>query len=644
MPDSLNDVIRGNSTHREFGSIAESHTFTPDFLNTVRGGFNRVVANNSYSVSAVNPVAANHSLAAVPGKFAPSIGITGITGFAGGLGTPPQYAWTWNSFQGYDDAFLTKGRHALKVGLSFERDQNNVLGTIGVGGGWGFSSFSNFLTNIPSSFSAQLPGTETERGFRQSIAGAYVQDDVRWRPNLSLNLGLRYEMATVPSEVNGRQVSLRSPTDATSHIGATLFSNPTLRNFEPRVGFAWAPFSDGKTSVRSGFGLFDVLPLTSEYVIAEIAAAPFTNTGSVVPPPSGTFPAGGLGLISVSSALRGIYVQPNPPRNYVMQWNLSIQRELISTLTGMLAYVGNRGVHQPFRADDINIVLPTLTPQGYEWPAPAGSGTRMNPNFGRIDNLSWSSNSFYDAFEAQLRKQMSHNWQLQASYTWGKAIDQGSASTIGDPFGNSISSLSAFDPTLRKGLSDFNVAHTLVLNSTWTLPSFHSLSGAASAVLGGWELGGIYQVRTGLPFTPLLGGDPLGLNSNDPFDYPDRVSGPGCTDPVNPGNVNNYIKLQCFAFPSPSTRLGTTRRNSVIGPGLSDLDFSLFKNNRIPRVSENFNIQFRMEVFNILNHANFQAPNNTLFDQSGVPVPGAGEITSTTTTAREIQFGLKVIF
>ena len=647
LPDSLNDVIRGNQTNREFGTLEERHVFSPALVNTARAGINRVVAHNSYSVSAVNPAAGDKTLGSVPGRYAPGIGVTGITGFQGGLGTPPQYDWTWNSFQAYDEAFFTKARHNLRFGFSFERDQDNVWGTIGLGGGWSFASLQNFLTNHPNTFGAQLPGTVTERGFRQSIVGAYLQDDFRWRPNFTVNLGVRYEISTVPTEVHNMQTSLQSPSASTAQIGGTLFSNPTLRNFEPRLGFAWDPFGGGKTSVRGGFGIFDVLPLVSEYAIAEIAASPYTLYGTTSSVPGGSFPSGGVALLSAPSTRRTMYVQSNPPRNYVMQWNLSLQHQLGSTLTGTLTYVGNRGVHQPFRADDINIVLPTsLTSQGYLWPTPRGSGTQMNPNFGRIDNLSWTSNSLYDALEAELTKHMSQNWQLHASYTWGKAIDQGSASTIGDPFASSISSLYFFDPKLRRGLSDYNVAQNLVIDTTWTLPSFHSMPAVASAVLGSWELGGIYQARTGLPFTPVLGGDALGLNSNDPWDFPDRLFGAGCGNPVNPQNASNYIKLQCFAFPNPGTRLGNNRRNSVIGPGLSDLDFTLFKNISVKRLSDSFNVQFRAELFNILNRANFLSPidNSALFDQSGNPVAFAGAIDSTSTTAREIQLGVKVTF
>jgi hypothetical protein len=189
-------------------------------------------------------------------------------------------------------------------------------------------------------------------------------------------------------------------------------------------------------------------------------------------------------------------------------------------------------------------------------------------------------------------------------------------------------------------------------------------------IAGGWQLGTLFKAADGVPFTPTFGtdGDPLGLNSSDPWDFPNRLSGPGCRTLVNPGNPNNYIKTQCFAVPTaPSAAFynqycdpnvgvapqcfnlrGNAGRNILNGPGLMDLDFSIFKNNPVPRISETFNIQFRAEVFNILNRANFNVPvspdNTDIFDSSGKPTGVAGLLTSTSTTAREIQFGLKIVW
>jgi hypothetical protein len=161
----------------------------------------------------------------------------------------------------------------------------------------------------------------------------------------------------------------------------------------------------------------------------------------------------------------------------------------------------------------------------------------------------------------------------------------------------------------------------------------------------GWQLGGIYKASSGQPFTPILGGDPAGMKLDETSERPNRLAGPGCGTLTNPGNPNHYIKTECLAFPG-ANRWGNLGRNTLVGPGVSKLDVSVFKNNRIRRISETFNAQFRAEFFNILNHANFASPTDhaTVFDQSGNPISSAGLITSTQTISRQIQFALKLIW
>jgi len=241
---------------------------------------------------------------------------------------------------------------------------------------------------------------------------------------------------------------------------------------------------------------------------------------------------------------------------------------------------------------------------------------------------------------------MSHGFQAQASYTWSRSIDTSSGSTDGDQFLNGISSLFFFDRRVRRAPSDFNVGQNLVLTYDWNIPTPRGVSGILAWPVSGWEWGGILTAQGGVPFTPLLDGDVLGLNSSDTPDFPARLNGPGCKSAVNPGNPDNYITHECFAFPATPNLLVSSGRNTLVGPGLVTFDMSLFKNNPIKRISETFNVQFRTEFFNILNHANFSPPtdNNIIFDGDGNPVPGAGAITSTSTTSRQIQFALKVVW
>jgi len=663
-PDNLDTQLIASPTSGYMVGVEESHLFSPTLMNSVRGGYHRVTAFPEQSVKAINPLAADLSLGSFAGRAAPSISVPGLNDFSGGFGALSSQGFYWNSIQAYDDAFLTKGNHLIKVGFAFERMQmnNRILPD---NGNFKFGSLQDFLTNQPQSFNGAPPANVSGHGDRQTLFGGYLQDDWRTRHNLTLNLGLRYEMVTVPTEVENKISNLVSFTSTAPKLGSPYFNNPTLRNFEPRVGVAWDPFGNGKTAVRAAFGIFDVLPLIYEFSGAIGTSAPFTEKVAATGTP-GSFPTGIVATIFGSgppppTSLRYGSIQVNPPRNYLMLWNLNIQRELTPSTTFMIGYVGNHGVHMLNRADDVNMVIPQATPQGLLWPFPAGSGTILNPVIGDIRGEYWTGTSLYDALELQLTRRMSHGFHVQASYTWGKNIDTGSASVIGDPFTNSITSPLWFCSACRRGLSDFNIGQTLVVNYVWDVPTPENWGAVASHLLGGWQLRGIVTVETGVPFTPLIGGDPLGENSTDPFAYPGRVAGPGCGSPVNPGNPSNYIKLQCFSVPMASPSIaalctpfsnvpgscenlfGNVGRNSVIGPGLATWDFSVVKNTHI---NERFNVQFRAELFNILNKANFGTPvdNSTFFDSGGNPVGGAGALDTTSTTSRQVQLGLKVIF
>jgi hypothetical protein len=674
QPDAYNVVLLSYLTNRQVFILEQNHIFSPSLVNSVRVGYNRDSSDGQQTTKAINPEAGDPSLGPVPGHDAAKLSVAGLATFGGGLGAQDNFRYRWNSFQVYDDAFLSKGLHSLKFGAAIEREQLNELAIADPNGAFSFGSLTDFLTGTPQVFTAAFPNLLTERGLRQTIVGLYAQDDWRWRPNLTLNLGLRYEMATVPTEVQGKLSNLYNLTDAIPHVGDPYFSNPTLRNFEPRVGFAWDPLRDGKTTVRGAFGVYDSLPLPYEFVTLIGRPAPFAEIGLATNLPAGSFPAGAFSLLGPSHFEYG-YVEHKPHRNYVLQWNVNIQRQLASDLTALIGYVGSRGVHQPFRTDDANVVIPTLTASGYLWPSPIGSGTPINPNAGAIRFLNWRGDSYYDALELGITKRMSHGLQIQGSYTWGKSIDTSSGVIAGDTLANAISSPLWFNLKLNRAVSEFNVGRSLVISGTWQLPQQQSLSGPLAWAANGWELGTIYKANDGVPFTATFGtdGSPLGLNSSDPWDVPNRLTSPGCGSLINPGNPNNYIRTQCFAIPSaPSLAFwqancdphppgvpapgavypqcfnlrGNAGRGILSGPGLSNLDLSVFKNNPIGRISETFNVQFRAEVFNILNHTNFAVPsspsNTDIFDSTGARSGAAGLLTSTTTTSRQIQFAIKL--
>jgi hypothetical protein len=650
QPDAFDELLSNIVSRRQVVTLHEQHTFSPTSLNAARFGFSRAVGITGGVSKVLNPLMLDPSFAFEPGGRAGAIqAVPGLTSFFGAPSTqgplPSSKSLFWNSFQAGDDAFLTRGIHALKFGGVVERMQDNELTLSNLNGAFRFNSLSNFLTNQPLAFQGTRTLSALDFGSRETLFGAYVQDDIRLQKNLTLNAGLRYEMVTVPTEAHNRISNLRNLTDAQPRVGSPFFLNPTLRNFEPRLGFAWNPRA-GRTLVRGGFGLFDVLPLPYEFTISIQHAVPFVQEvfADVLPP--GSFPTGAFGQFSTeSSSFRALYVQHDPKRNYVMQWNLSVARELSSTLAVTVGYVGSRGVHQPYRVDNIDMVLPTLTSAGYVFP-PRSTSRTLNPHYGRISATLWQANSFYDALQVDVAKHLSHGFEFHGAYTWGKSIDTLSATEADDAFPNGLFNQLFFDQRTSRGLSDFDVAQDFVLSFTWEMPSPASGSKLSNWALGGWQLGGLYKASSGQPFTPILGGDPAGMKLDETSEPPDRLVGSSCQTLTNSGNPNHYIKTQCLAFPVPSNRWGNLGRNTLIGPGLSKLDFSVFKNNHVRRISENFNAQFRAEFFNILNHTNFASPtdNLTVFDQSGNPVPSAGLITSTQTTSRQIQFALKLIW
>jgi carboxypeptidase family protein/TonB-dependent receptor-like protein len=701
--DEFNVKAVETITHRQFGNVEETHIFNPRVVNDFRVGFNRVVDGSPLGSVAVSSAASNTSFGYLPGLTSGMIVINGLTSFTGGLDGASEQSHQWNTYQYYDDLAWTKGVHSIKFGGGVERDQFNTRSG-GSGGIYQFASLSKFLTNQPRSI--QVPGILIATHQRQTIIGLYTQDDWHLRHNLTVNLGLRWEMSTVPYNTTGQTDNLVNFDDLLPHIGTpspicpncpplgALYKNNSRRNFDPRIGFAWDPFSSGRTSVRGGFGIYDQLILTTFTATAQGSSYPF-NPGAATShnPPPGSFPDGSAAVIATATvSATGIndqYFQSNPGRSYVMQWNLNIQRAITPTLTALIGYVGSHAVHGPTAHDDGNIAPPMASPIGYLWPCEApglpfvpdgttpppglnpgcngiGTEARENPNVGRERTVLFDNNSSYNGMQLQLTKRMSHGFQAQASFAYSKVIDIESGGIVGDMFVTGITSeFDIINPNLVRGPADYDQTRVLTLNYIWAIPTPKSLSGFSKTALGGWQLGGIFTAADGQPFTPLIAGDAQGDNSSDALSFPNRVNGPGCANPINPRNANDYIKLQCFTLPRavfyqgvPYLTIGNVGRNTIWGPGLANFDFSLVKNTPVRRISETTNVQFRAEIFNALNHANFEAPadNLILFDPSipgfgisaanltSATIPGAGAIDKTTTTSRQMQFALKLIW
>jgi len=725
-PDGFDTTAIINEVTRHIAALEWTHSFTPALLNTARVGYNRNAVINYQTVGAINPAAADASLSMLPGYDIPAFITTGWSRTSPGL--PGAFThFNWNSIQFYDDAFLTRGTHSLRFGFAMENMRYNPFnlylpnGLLRFNGNATGNGEIDFLTNQPDSIEGGLPVGVSPRGYRQTLFGGYVQDDWHFRRNLTLNLGLRYEMLTVVTEQNGKLSSLRNLSDPLPYCGtsapsptdvvfgkagcagvAPYYSNPTTRNFEPRIGFAWDPRGDGKMSVRGGFAIFDVLPLPGNWFsqnwepffltgkITNSAATPLAGTLGIPPNDPNSayslfFKQSGTSTCPLGTcALTGSYVDPNPKRNYVEQWNINFQRQITPSLTATVGYVGSHGVHMVIRGDDFDMVLPcplnpspkcsgiTPPPGRYLWFPNSTPNDRINPNFGLIRGIMWNTGSTYKALQFSMEKSMSHGFQVGGSYTYSKSMDDDSATTLGDAFSNSITTWFWFAPQISRAVSDYNFTHTAIINAMWQVPG--PRAGLGRDVLGGWEVGGIFKRNSGVPTTPIIAGDPMGVQNtgSDTFGIPDRV--PGC-DPINhnykktPGLI--YINTSCFTVPmatsaiashcvafsavpgSCSNLLGNAGRNSIVGPPLTNLDFSMHKNIPVKKISESASVQFRAEFFNVLNHANFGPPlpftgatNAVIFNKDGSAAgsPAGGLQQPLVTLPRDIQFALKLIW
>ena len=703
QPDPLGNAIHSVFSRRQMASAEETHIFSPQLVNTFRAGLSRVRGDINLPVSG-DAVAKSLALAVAQGAGGPpQIGIPGVVTTAIGLGGLNRFKHGWTSGQAYDDAFLTRGTHQIKFGFAFERMDYNIQEQLSPNGRLNnYADLPSFLTDTTNKLNAFIPGGTHEVGLRESLFGLYVQDDWRARPNFTVNLGLRYEMTTRPTNANKISqpsgfppgyviapanfeeiTTLSTCTPGTTACGpvgvdSPILTNPTLKDFEPRVGFAWDPFKDGKTAVRAAFGIFDVLPLPYEFGLNTAATSPFQIVGSDA---KFNFSKYGNGnpvdpnVSALAQNVRNRFIDPHPGRADVLNWNFNIQRDLAPSWTLYVGYVGSRSVHLSVAADDINLVQPIVTSAGLLIPK---NGIQIDPNWGGATGVPGSpggagirpvlfdGSASYEAGQAQIKKSMSHGLLGQLSYTFGKCRDTSSAPVTGDTYVNSIAVPLLLAPSYRIGACDFDVRQIMTGTFVWDIPG--PKSGIASYLAGGWELGTIITATTGSPFTPTVGdgGDPLntGFNGDFSMDYANLV--PGC-NPIH-GGVN-YLNVKCFALPQAtpaiaalcvpfagqpgtcSNLVGNAGRNNLYGPGLTTVDFSVFKNFHVTRISEAFNVQFRGEFFNILNHTNFEAPNfltdsnnNSIFDAKGVLLSNAGVLRSTATSSRQIQLGLKVIW
>ena len=546
-----------------------------------------------------------------------------------------QNVWTLE-----DGVAYVRGRHELKFGALVEHYQDNMYNPTFGAGIYTFAGLRQFLLNTPLRFVGIAPGGALDRYWRFNLFAFYAQDDVRVHPRLTLNLGLRYEFQTMPVDIYGRDSALVDMRSDPAPRTGQLYQNPTYKNISPRFGFAWNPDGSGRTSVRGGYGLF-FNTNNQQNLIVTVTNPPATPRIIIANP---TFPAPPFER-GVGNSIRPIQWDIKNP--YVQVWNVSVQRELWRDTLLTLGYAGSRGIHL-WRSGDVNIPTPQKLADGTLF-FPAGA-PRPNPAFSTIEAKTSDGNSWYNALIVEARRRWSQGLSFQSSYTFSRNIDTTQASTFFSDATNGTTSAFPEFPGFQynKGLADYHAKHNWVTNATWELPFARSLEGLKGRLARGWQVSAITVLRSGNPLTVFVSSNrsrSLWSPSLAPgigLDRPGMASGYTHQSAVA-GGPDRYFNPAAFAL-QPAGTLGNLGRGALIGPNLRAFDLSIAKNNRW---GENANIQFRAEAFNLFNRANFGPPSLIAFTGSAdneQPLSTFGRIRSTVTSARQIQFGLRISF
>ena len=642
------DVIRMPANKPPISTIDEAtrntyvtgeyqHTFSQGMLNQLRIGLNRSVslADNRRTID-IPP-----DLAWLPGENFGYMTIQGlVTEMAGDFRLPRNDRL--NNWQVSDTLISTRGRHLLRLGGQLQYMQFNQDTTSQAGGIVTFNSLELFLTGRPSNVDFAVPGKiDPIRKYRQWLFAGFLQDDVRVTDRLSLNLGLRYEAVTIPTEVDGKISNLRDVNDLTLTIGDPWHDNPSLKNFAPRIGMAWDPLGTGRTSVRAGFGVFHDQILPKYYFFSGSLNPPFTTRTSIVNPPFPNVIANFDTNAYIRAQLQTVNADLQTP--YFVQFNGSVQRALGDNLDVTAGYVGSRG-YNLIRLGDANLAPETVV-NGVKTYQP-GAG-RRNPNFTGIWQRMTDARSFYNSLQVSVNRRYAQGWRAQLSYTLSESIDDASGINSQD-FSNNVQYVSDwYDLEHDRGLSAFHARHNLTANASWELPFAANRTGLTGALLRGWQVNGIATLRSGHPFTVELGFNRSGNLNTTGFSRHERPDlKPGCEENPVLGGWERYWDVSCFQLPAVNTR-GNLGRNTLIGPGLVSIDASLVKS--FP-VGGSRTLQIKIEAFNLPNRANFAVPSGRIAftgvaaDGSPVVAPTWGRITSTVTTSRQIQVGAKLSF
>jgi hypothetical protein len=632
LPTDYPQFPRNFISRNQFFTGEYRRILSPRTLNTARIGYSRTRIGQNVQANTSTPlptfIATRDSLG--------NIDIGDLRRF--GPQSSGNLRLVQNVFSAQSDLVHTRGRHVLKAGGLAEHYQDNMVNPTFSLGIFTFANLSAFLTNRPATFVGLTPEAQFDRYWRFTLFGLYAQDDFQVTPRLTVNAGLRYEYATLPEEKYGRDSALPDLSGSAPVVGP-LYKNPTGRNVSPRVGLAWDVFGTGRTAVRGGYGLY-FNTNNHQNLIVTVTNPPFTPRPVIANP---TFPNPPFDRASAIS-MRPVQFDLENPRVHV--FNANVQQEIWGRTAVTVGYAGSRGRHL-LRSGDVNLAMPTGTTADGR-PFIAAGTPRMNPAFSTIELKSSDGESWYNALIFEVRRRWRQGLSVQSSYTFSKSEDTTQASTFfSDGTNGTTSALPEIIPDYNRGPSDFDVRHNWVLNFTAALPG-QRMTGAAGAILGGWNVSGIWTMRSGNPLTVFVNTNRSRSQWNPSRgpgigqDRPDYAPGYGPDNAVL-GKPDQWFNPAAFAL-QPAGTFGNTGRGDFTGPDLRTLDMALSKTTEWARMGGR--VEFRVEAFNLLNRANFGVPELRAFSGTeGQPVLATfGRITTTVTSARQVQLGVRVIF
>jgi Carboxypeptidase regulatory-like domain len=649
-------------------SLDETHSFSGTIVNVARVGFSRAGYFFSGEPTPRTPAATVPGFllgrpvgAVVVGGSAASnpqaqIGLAGSNN-----GSNLRIARNLYTFE--DRITLIRGRHQFTFGAWLQPFQSNETIALSQYGQATFTSLQMFLQGTTSTF--LYDASPTEMNWRSLLGAWYAEDVIRITPKLTLSLGFRKEFTTGWNEAHGRAANYTFSNGVIStqpHIGDSLFTVNNARFLpQPRVGLATRPFND-KTVFRAGFGMYNDLQDALGYRTDQ--NAPFNPAYSISALAVSSLPINPNAPVSAKAKLVPGGVQADMKTPTLISWSLRVQQEISPNTSLTVGYVGSHGYHEIIGID-ANEPIPTICPASpcpatypSKFPgalanAPVPAGTFYIPantpraNANLANTWTWFSlgTSNYHALQLDLNRRLSHGLSLRGVYTWSKALDDGD-SLNGTAAANAPGLVSnPFNLRADYGLATYDVRHIAVINGVYKLPLGHgqalggNLVGWQNTMANGWSVNSIVTLQSGFPFTPQLSYNPS--NNGDTRNPVRPFVNPAFTGRIILGKPSQWFNPNAFlAPPANSGFYGNLGRDTLIGPGLATWDFSTLKDTQL---RERLGLQFRAEIFNLLNRANFNTPNLITFTPAGVSGT-AGAVSSTSTTSRQVQFGLKLIW